>query len=162
MPAARALPIRSRRRRVRWWAWTIAGVLALAFLVHWFGGGQRTRASAERARVANHLAALVQTARVYEHDFGTTPTAARILALAPRESAALFADGAGCSPTTNAAPLVLYQRKPNRAVRFGEPWGGLGEFAERDIPASRFVLHADYTLHQLDESEFRARYALPP
>jgi hypothetical protein len=54
--------------------------------------------------------------------------------------------------------LVAYRKEVFRAVRKGEPWGGLEEKAEEDIPEARLVLADGKDPETMPEAEFRTKY----
>lgn len=54
--------------------------------------------------------------------------------------------------------VIAYKRRPFRKVEAGEPWGGNGEVAKKEMPASRLVLFSDGSMKFIKEVEFEKRY----
>lgn len=54
--------------------------------------------------------------------------------------------------------ILAYRKDPFRKVEKGEPWGGNGQVAKREIPAARLVLFKNGSIGFLEESDFRTIY----
>ncbi len=154
-------PARNRRRRR---ALIVGGALIFAlaglFAYEWF---TRVRQSAVRARVAAALRSVSQAAEAYERENGR-PATLDDLIVANLIDVPALAEFSRCEPSTTtgepAAPAAwLVQTIPCRAVRKGEPWGGPGEFLDRDLPPCRFLLMHDWRVEQFDEIDFQREFA---
>lgn len=160
--AAPATPPRPARARRRIAVALLLLVTAAAFFVpalNWFFS---QRQSGIRAVTHAHLRSFELGAEVYQNDHGVLPTLDQLLAanVVPTESLALFSratplPGESLGPEF---PLIV-QTKPCRAVKKGESWGGPGEFIDRDLPACRFLLRADWTIVEMSEPDYQRDFA---
>ncbi|MFO0837831.1 MAG: hypothetical protein U1D55_04845 [Phycisphaerae bacterium] len=164
MPASRSISLTVRQRRPRrrwWWLWTIGVVISVAVAVQSWRSSE-PRQSAVRAVIGGHVRSIAQALAIYRDEVGGVGTLAGLLqrGLVDSGTAAIVTPFEYRPQATPASPRVLFmQTKPNRAVRKGEAWGGPGEFAGSDVPASRWVLFDDLSVVQLEENDFQSRYA---
>jgi hypothetical protein len=67
-----------------------------------------------------------------------------------------------CPPADAGGGYVVMWSELNHAgIKRGEPWGGEGQVADRDIPAVAYILDANLNVEELDLDEFARRAPRP-
>ena len=116
-------------------------------------GPEKVRESAVRLQAINNLKQIQMAVKMYAADHGTQPDSLKILAECGflTNNELLFA----YVMTSTASGTIIYSKTLFKAVQKGEPWGGQGEVAAKNIPAGRAVLIFDIDPSILHESEFQ-------
>jgi hypothetical protein len=155
--AAKKSPTGASRRVIAGVGGTVVLILAV-LIVRW---GTQARQSAVRLEMQVILRQVAQAARAYQQQFNAAPTLDTIVASGWLDSKSLRAfSRCEISPAQPGAPsLLLVQTVPCRAVRQGEAWGGPGEKTDRDLPACRYVLMDDWSVHEIEESDYQRAFA---
>lgn len=122
------------------------------------------RPAVQRQLSQSRLAQLAAALTAYRETNQAWPdTTARLLRAAKLPPTAALVRGAGMyryqRPADGAAPdtLVMWSDRPHDGVKAGDPWGGEGQHAERDIPPVAYVITADGKVRELAPDEWARR-----
>ena len=144
-------------RTYRHAAWVVGGTLVLILGVLFVRWGMQTRQSAVRLGMQLRLRQVAQAAAAYQQQYSAAPTLHTLVASGWLDPDSLR-DFSRCETSSvhpgEPSPLLV-QTVPCRAVRTGEPWGGPGETTDRDLPACRYVLMDDWSVREIEESDYQ-------
>lgn len=148
-----ATPAKTHRRV----ALVVGGTLVLILGVLFVRWGMQTRQSAVRLGMELSLRQVAQAARAYQQQYNAAPTLDTLVESGWLDPLSLrgFSRCETPSVQPGVPTLLLVQTVPCRAVRRGEPWGGPGETTDRDLPACRYVLMDDWSVHEIEESVYQ-------
>lgn len=122
---------------------------------------QRQLSHSRLTQLAAALTAYRETHKVWPDN------TAQLLRAAHLPPTATLVRGAGTyryrKPAAGAPPetIVVWSDRPHDGVKAGEPWGGEGQRAERDVPPVAYVVTADAQVRELAPEEWSRRIPLP-
>lgn len=126
------------------------------------------RPAVQRQLSHSRLTQLAAALTAYREAHKTWPdTTAQLLRAAHLPPTATLVRGAGTyryrKPAEGAAPeaIVVWSDRPHDGVKAGEPWGGEGQHAERDVPPVAYVITADAQVRELAPDDWSRRIPLP-
>lgn len=114
--------------------------------------GCSPRQSAVRAKTLGNLKGVEQALKLYQREHEGIPVELSILVKEGLVTEELISE---FTVTPTPKGNVIHAKKPFRAVKKGDAWGGLGDIAEEDIPSAVAVLFPGQNPVAMPESEFR-------
>lgn len=122
------------------------------------------RPAVQRQLSQSRLAQLAAALTVYRETNKAWPdTTGQLLRAARLPATATLVRGAGTyryrRPADGAPPdtVVMWSDRPHDGVKAGEPWGGEGQHAERDVPPVAYVITADCAVRELAPDDWAHR-----